>query len=210
MNASVSTQELNHEQTIRVKALVDTALSGYLKKNPTVNDATNFTIAVGKSIITSVLKNGEKNDQAKRVSRNKTVDELAANKNVKFLHNRATEIIENLVGFEQITKTLHEELYEVTEQNATLGGETLAYVYELDSANNLFLVYSTAFCRNDENFDPLIGKEESLKKFLAGDVLKVQVTHERLGPVKLGQLVDSYKRNENAKLEALKAKSTAQ
>lgn len=201
-------RQLTAEETERAKVLVNTALDGFLKRNPaaTEQQGADFVVTVGKSIIASILKNAGNVGKSERESRLKAVKALADQFNVKFLHRREQGQGETLVDIAQVDKTNHLEKILVTTFNETRGGETIAYVYELTENNDLLMVYSTAFCRPDENFDPLIGMEESLKKFLNDDVLVAPIVHERLGQVKLTQLVNAYKHTENAAISGLAEK----
>lgn len=206
MNAATqTTQALTTEQQRRVYQLVSEAGFGFHQSTkaktdtiPSEDEYSAFEAKVLPKITASVLKASANNDKDKRASRLKAVDALAADNNIKFLHRRELEEIEGMIDFEVVGRSCHIETIEVDTVNATRGGETLAYVYQLDDNNNLSISYSVAFCRPDENFDPLIGKEESLKKFLNDDVLSAAITHEKFGPVKLLNLVSDYKHVENA------------
>lgn len=210
MNANTKAAVLNDEQTRRLDELLREATAGLTlrtiqrdKFTPNEEQIANFQFNVTPNIVASILKASANNDTAQRASRLKAVDALAAVNGVKFTHRRELEEMEELLGIEIKDRNTVEEHIGVTTVNATRGGETIAYKYVLDADNNLSIEYSTAFCRADENFDPLIGKEESLKKFLAGETLNTVITHERFGQVKLTQLVSRYKTSENAALKLL-------
>lgn len=152
-----------------------------------------FVASIKSKVEASVQKAGPDNSVAIRQARIDAVTAAAKATGVKFLHARRKEFDEHPITIERIARNVTKETYGVYERNATLGGETLAYKYHLTDDNRLQIVYATAFCRDDENFDPLIGMEESLTKFNAGKVLYADLTHERLGEVKLAQLTRKSK-----------------
>jgi hypothetical protein len=130
------------------------------------------------------------------------VEEKAAGVFVKFQHNRRKtvaildETIEE-IDFRTIQRTTTEQLVP-----DTFGGETFAYIYKLDEQNRPSIVYATAFCRVDDPdeppdvFDPIVGKEIALAKFLAGKVLEFPSTHGRLSSVQMDRMARAYRRAE--------------
>jgi hypothetical protein len=196
MNASTKNPVLTAEQEARAEVLIKHSNSGFYARffqkngrNPTDAEVQEFSKKNVASITASILKANPANDKTLRKARIEAVNELAAENGIKFFHRRATavELEKGNGGYDY--------LHEV---DATRGGETIAFKYFLGNGNELFMEYATAFCRPDENFDPLIGKEESIKKFLRGDVLSTQIAHEKFGEVKLEQLISLYKMNEVA------------
>lgn len=195
---------LNVSQIARLGQLLHEATTGFKEKVfratgnvPTDAEITAFSTKVTPSISASILKADSLSSGASREDRLNAVKTTAALAGVKFAHRRDTEEVEVNYGVSRATARGYIEHSEIEVVNATRGGQTLAFKYRLDADNNLSIDYTTAFCRADENFDPLIGMEESLKKFQAGRVLNTPVTHERFGEVKLDQLTDAYKAAEN-------------
>lgn len=201
--------QLTEAQNLRVNELVSQATKGFaarfVEKNnraPTQGEIVGFVEGAIGNIVKAVTKNTSANDKAKRASDLKAVNELAALNGIKFVHRREQE--EEIISSDitLTTDTGYIEENEIAFVNATRGGNTIAFKYSLNEKNELFIDYAVSFCRSDENFDPLIGKQESLKKFLAGDTISTQITHEPFGPVKLGQLASRYKACEVAVKEA--------
>lgn len=202
MNTTVSKQAvLSAVQSARVAEILEEAYNGYEarfyivnKRYPTADEKEAFESSITHKLVASVLKAVPAEDaKALRQARIEAVEAAAKALGVKFLHVRQIEEHETLVASEKLTRNLSEETVLVHETNATLGGETIAFKYTVSDANELGIVYSVAFCRNDENFDPLIGMEESLAKFNAGKLNTASIVHERLGLVKLGQLTRKAK-----------------
>lgn len=202
MNTTVSKQAvLSAVQQARVQEITDEAYTGFEARfyttngrYPSIKEAQAFRDKITPKLIQSVLKaTPTKDAKALRKARIDAVTAAAALGHVKFLHSRVKELYEHPIANERISNNVTRTTYDVYERNATLGGETLAYKYHLTEDNRLQIVYSVAFCRHDENFDPLIGMEESLTKFNSGKVLYANLTHERLGEVKLYQLARDAK-----------------
>jgi hypothetical protein len=212
-NTKTLTSTQLERATVILKGAAASFIEKFAKKNgthPTEEVVQGFCSKVKDKIVASILKSANNQSLEDREDRAQMVEEVANKCNLKFLHRRESDCHEEILDIHRSGKNSDHVVSEVSYHNATLGGETLAYQYRLDDQNNLFMVYSTAFCRPDENFDPLIGKEESIRKFLAGNVMEVPVTHERLGEVKMLQLVNAYKRHENINLEILKKASKTQ
>ncbi len=200
MNAITKEQKLTVAQDVRLIDLIQQAARGFRERvkartggDPTDTEIDNFVRKVEPSIVLSILKADANHSNAKRDDRLKTVKALAADNGVKFVHRREIEETDVQSTIDALSVRGYTEIIDVEFVNATRGGQTLAFKYVLDEKNNLSMIYTVAFCRNDENFDPLIGMEESLKKFLAGRVLTAGITHERFGHVKLTQLSNEYK-----------------
>jgi hypothetical protein len=185
---------------------IETAVNGFQEKFEKKNGrkATGEEIAAFAGVVTGAITNSitsttkSADDKAERAVRTQNV--LAAAKaagGVKFFHRREHDAIDHVVSIEKITDRIYEEIVNVEIVNATLGGQTFAYKYVLDENNDLFMVYTTAFCRNDEPFDPLIGMEIALDKFQNGLTFQTPIQHERFGQVKLTQLAKKYKSVEN-------------
>lgn len=201
MNTISKPAVLSAVQSARVAEILEEAYNGYEarfyisnQRYPTVNEKAAFESSITHKLIASVLKAVPAEDaKALRQARFATVEAAAKALGVKFLHVRQIEEHETLVASEKLARNLSEETILVHETNATLGGETIAFKYTLSPENTLGIEYSVAFCRHDENFDPLIGMEESLTKFKAGKLCTSGIAHERLGSVKLGQLTRASK-----------------
>jgi hypothetical protein len=202
---------LTADQASRITKLTGAALSGFQAKFERINkrlpDAeeiklfTDGTFAKIIDSVTSTTKSAD--DKAERAVRTQNV--LAAAKaagGVKFFHRREQEEIDHVVAIDKITDRIYEEVVNVEIVNATLGGQTFAYKYVLDENNDLFMVYATAFCRNDEPFDPLIGMEIALDKFLKNKAIRTPIQHERFGQVKLTLLAGEYRQQENLRKDA--------
>lgn len=193
------------------KALVSFSEAFYAKNGrlPSEEESKIFADTLATSVTKSISKADPEIEASRRASASKAVAELAALDGVKFVHHRAVEgVLEKPRKPKKGEKPRRVRPKEAGDYDyfnyveSTRGGCTLAFKYFLDEHNNLFIQYATSFCRDDENFDPLIGKQESLKKFLAGEIIAVQINHEPFGPVKLDQLASKYKSYETAAKEA--------
>lgn len=201
MNTISKPAVLSAIQSARVQEITDEAYNGYeasfyIKNGryPTEAEKEAFITAITPKLIASVLKAVPTEDlKAQRQARIAAVEAAAKAKGVKFLHVRQIDQYETLVSSEKLGRNLSEETILVHDTNATLGGETIAFKYVITPEGDLNISYAVAFCRHDENFDPLIGMEEALTKFNAGKLSSAAIVHERLGLVKLGQLTRAAK-----------------
>lgn len=214
MNTFTKVEPLNAAQNVKLVHRIGQAAKSFKQKQhpetgaePTDAEVDEFIRRIEPGMIESILKAEGSSDASIRKSdkhfdaskRNdlvKTVKALALANGVKFIHRREMEEVDVHTEIEVTSDRSFTEIIDVEVVNATRGGQTFAFKYDLDEENNLSIRYATAFCRNDENFDPLIGMEESLKKFLAGHVLTTPIAHERFGQVKLTQLSVAYKEAE--------------
>jgi endo-1,4-beta-D-glucanase Y len=184
----------------RIKDIVENAREGFKEsffkkngRNATVDEVQTFCEEVAGRVAVSITKSNPEAEKARRASAMKAVNEVAELNGVKFVHRRE---VATVLDKESNPKIGSYDLLKFVE--STRGGATIAFKYSVDDKNDLYIVYAVAFCRTDENFDPLIGKQESLKKFMNGQVIVASITHEPFGPVKLNQLDSAYKTYENA------------
>lgn len=204
MNAITKTKELSEAQSQRLTQILSQAVVGLKSRSlerdgyePSEDQINNFKTNLTPEITASILKASDRTSTVGRDARLSAVKALAAANGVKFIHRRELEEFEKLADVEVISRNYHIETIEVDTVNATRGGQTIAFTYVLDEDNKLSIDYSVAFCRDDENFDPLIGMEISIEKFLAGYTTATPIAHERFGEVKLHQLAVAYKTFEN-------------
>lgn len=196
MNTISKPAVLSAVQSARVQEILEEAYTGYEatfyiknQRYPSAEEKAAFESSITHKLIVSVLKAVPSEDlKAQRQARIADVEAAAKAQGVKFLHVRQIDQTETLVSSEKLARNLSEETILVHDTNATLGGETIAFKYVITPEGDLNISYAVAFCRHDENFDPLIGMEESLTKFNAGKLSSAAIVHERLGLVKLGQL----------------------
>jgi hypothetical protein len=202
---------LTADQASRITKLTGAALSGFQakferinKRLPDAEEIKLFTDGTFAKIIDAVTApNKAANEKAERLVRHQNVLTAAkAAGGVKFFHRREEDAVETIVSLDKVTNKIYDQLSTIEFVPATLGGETFAYKYVLDENNDLFMVYTTAFCRADEPFDPLIGMEIALDKFVKSEAIRTPIQHERFGQVKLTLLAGEYRRQENLRKEA--------
>lgn len=151
---------------------------------PTDEETVEFQKRVAANIESSRGRKLVLASKEDRRARKAAILEKANALGIKFFHHR--EIEDDFVG----------QFYGLRPEVSTLGGATVAFKYTL-ADNVLGMDFAVAFCRDDENFDPIIGMEESVKKFEANVICNTEITHDRFGPVKREKLTHQYKSYEN-------------
>jgi hypothetical protein len=201
MNALVF-ESVNQANT---RAAVEAAVQNYRlrRKEKNLPEATEeeiqqFHSKVLQSIVKSQSVNDEmfrRNEEAldKAEARRSAIVALATNAAIKFLQCPEEYLHEKLTDVAGLTK--RKVVYSViaTFEKSRCGGQTIAYRYRVDDAGDLFMDYSIAFCRSDEEFNEIIGMEESYRKFMEGKVIAMSITHDKLGIPKLKSMGKIFK-----------------
>jgi hypothetical protein len=157
-------------------------------------------------IAESIVMGRHKNSKSARLERKAAILEEASSYSVVFQHHRPIN--------RQIATTKDDETGEITLQTettitgkrtltvttdyidvpSTYGGSTWAYTLEVDDEGKLWMRVAIAKCRNDELFDPLLGMELALQRYLNGEIIFVETRAERVGPVKAAIEDENYLR----------------
>lgn len=203
MNTSLETlRSFNTTHDVQLQMAVNGKIvSRKLKGLPPLSESElkEFEHKVAQSLTNSQKVSLQKQEQSdaefhRYEDRRDAVLGKAAELGVKFIHRRNYESFVHEVNRVQISKTQFRTVLAETEQQSNFGGDTVAFIYKLDDENNLSMLYSVAFCRDDELFDEVIGMEESLKKFIAGKLVEMPITHDRLGHPKLLLMGKDFRR----------------
>lgn len=205
--AQVNLQVLTHalenatpEQINHINVATDTAYDNYVKvhaerqntgkQGKGSKEITREEIAI--SLARSLLGYAGRNNKLSRQARKAEVARKANDLGIRFAIYREIETT---------TMVLNSTIHEIfgNARNLTLdiqeedtitphGGHVVAYAH-YEGSEGLVVEFSLAICRKDEAFDPLIGKEVALDKFLAEETV-IQLYNPR--PPQLKQVLAAF------------------
>lgn len=184
--AQVNLQVLTHaletatpEQIAHINEATDQAYGNYVvvrakrqAAGKSSKEITREEIAI--SLARSLLGYAGRNNKLSRQARKAEVTRKANDLGIRFAIYREIETT-TLV----LDSTVHEIFgnarnltLDIQEEDTITphGGHVVAYAHYQDDVG-LVVEYSVAICRKDEAFDPLIGKEVALEKFIAEDTV---------------------------------------
>jgi hypothetical protein len=153
-----------------IEIAVQAAISNYALVHPmrsvlsTKVETSEETIR--KNITKSNAGNLARNNRASRAQRKAVVNSWAIYHNVKFAVDRDTHYRPGHLS------TKGDYMSSCEEVNPK-GGRVMAYRL-VEDGGKFYTEYAVAICREDEAFDPLMGKEVALAKFISDEDRKTQ------------------------------------
>lgn len=198
MNTRVHHEELTPDQIKSRDTKVEKAIETFKKLHPDLaanpGKLSQIRQAIFLNITDSVKAHVTDNSKEARKARKEAVLATAAEHNIRFTHYRIYDETETVLeispGSKKNSSIITTEIEDIP---SNFGGSTWAWNLELDEDNQLVMAVAIAICNISDPFDPLVGMELALERFIAGQILYEPTRPERIGFVKQGNVENDYR-----------------